>query len=159
MKLSYTNSTTAHTLSFLKHYAKTTLSSAAAAGQAVVNITADAAASLTPGAIAAGDVLVIQKPDGTWHTGQVSSVSTLAITLTANVPTGGFNSGATVFFMGAAADVVGTGDFALAASATTALSDTEAGVYSGNEDGPLVVESNNATAAGTLDFLNAVWIP
>lgn len=151
-KAVYTNSTTAHTLTCMQSLAQTTVASAAAAGQAVVNFTAD------PGSIAANDVCVIQKPDGTYETMQVSSVATLAITMTTNVPTGGFAAGAKIHFMGVAADHSANGQLTLPVSVTTTYSDAEGGVFGGAVDAPLVVESNNATAAGTLLQLTGVYV-
>lgn len=152
----YTAAGTAHTVTVMRPYGKTTLSSAALAAQAVINLTADSGVT-PPGAIAANDYLVIEKPDGTYHTAVVSSVAALAITLTANVPTGGFASGATVWFMGAPADHVDA-LFSGIASATTTYSEDVGSIRATlNKYEPMIVHSNNATAAGTLQQVSAAY--
>lgn len=152
----YTAAGTAHTVVIMRPYAKTTLSAAAAAGQAVINITADSGVT-PPGAIAANDYLVIEKPDGTFFTGLVSSVATLAITLTANVPTGGLSSGATVWFMGAPGDHTDA-QYSGTASTTVTYSD-DCGSVRGtiNKYEPMLVYSANGTAAGTLQQVSGVY--
>lgn len=158
---------TAHTLTFLRPLNTTTLSAAAAAAQAVINLTADpgdySGSSVADNPIAAGDYLVIEKPDGTYHLAVVSSVSTLAITLTANVPTGGFDSGATVWFLGVAADTdPHTAEphpvFTLPASGATTMADfLIAQVLQNNA--PMLAQINNATAASVLEYINGVYGP
>jgi len=145
--LVYTAQGTAHTLTLMKCVARTTVASAAAASQAVVNITADCGVGSLAGAIAPDDYLVIEKPDGTWHLGKVSSITSLAVTLTANVPTGGFAAGAKVFLMGAVADTHG-GIKTLAGTASVTTTFTGDAIV--ESPGPIVIESNNATAAGTI---------
>lgn len=167
---------TAHTLSIMRALGRTTLSAAALASQAVINLTADPGAVVSPytgvNAIAANDYLVIEKPDGSMHLGIVSSVATLAITLTANVPTGGFNNGADVWFFGIPSDA-GHQQHLLTASARNLIQDIVAGVFtSGKVEGedktsiprslsgyhePLIVSINNASAASFLERVNGYY--
>ena len=93
------------------------LTAAAAASQAVVNINQDPGiytaytfnANAVPrtanNVIAASDNVVYQYPDGTWEANTVASVSTLAITLTNNLATGGLAIGSPIFFYGILTDV------------------------------------------------------
>lgn len=158
---------TAHTMSFMRPFARTTLSAAALAAQAVINLTADpgdyTGKSTADNAIAANDYLVIEKPDGTFHVGVVSSVATLAITLTANVPTGGFSSGAKVWFLGIFTDTdpntaVVHPTVTLPASGQTVLSSAHGavvetvGVYE-----PILVQVSNATNASTVEGVEGIY--
>lgn len=153
----YTAQGTAHVVTVMRPFGSSTLSAAAASGQAVVNITADAQAGTGGGALAANDYVVIEKPDGTYHTGVVSSVSTLAVTLTANVPAGGFSSGAVIWFFGVAADHTDA-QFNGYASATTPYADRIGGVRGTTKKyEPLIIYSPNATAAGTLESASVVY--
>jgi hypothetical protein len=147
---SYRAAGTAHTLTALRTLNQTVLSAAAAAGQAVISLAAD------PGSIAANDFVAILKPDGTYHLGKVSSVSTLDVTLTANVPTGGFAAGAKVFFFGAIGD--GHPQFAGTATTLETYQDTTAGIVaSNNVEEPILLHSGNATAAGVLERVSGVY--
>jgi hypothetical protein len=153
--LSYSSGGTAHTVTVLRPLGQTTLSAAAAASQAVVNLTADPGAGTVAGGIAANDKVVIEKPDGTLHYGVVSSVATLAVTLTANVPAGGFSAGARVWFYGVNADKHPT--FKPPVSAQTTFA-SESGVVSAERlEQPLIVESDNGTAAGTFGAVEVAY--
>ena len=205
-----TASTTAHTLTILRPMAVTTVASAAAAAQAVINITADpgkyAAASggapdTADDGIAANDWCVYQTADGNWVVDTVSSVSTLAITMTTNVPTSTVLAGAPFFFMGIETDTnpndhIAHAQFNITASTTIHLGvdpgeslvgvfgtipgkdyncptggftlsnsikaggGTLNGVQSMWKQGkfmPLVLVDSNATAAGTIERVTAVY--
>lgn len=92
------------------------LTAAAAASQAVININQNPGTytaytfnnNATPrtanNGIAANDNVAYQYPDGTWEINTVASVSTLAITLTNNLATGGLAAGAPVWFFGVKTD-------------------------------------------------------
>lgn len=153
-KVSATASTTAHTLTALKSLGRTTASSAAASGQAIVNFAADPGAGIS-NAIAANDFVAIRESDAT-RVYKVSSVSTLAITMTTNIVTG-VAVNADIWFFGVAADTdPSTGEahqgFAIGASAQTVLSDAEGGVIATPKvDEPILLQDNNATAAGSID--------
>lgn len=155
LKFSYTNSTTAHTGTLMKDASGTTLSSAAAASQAVVNVTA----ALTDGggnAIASGDYVAVQLDNGTWHVTTFSSAATLAYTLGANLPAAA-SAGNKIFCYGVIGDAYhDLGDYALAASATTVVpsGDVTGCVMRGRSLGaPVIFYDGNATAAGTLDYI------
>lgn len=152
-KVTYTAQGTAHTLTVARPLGKTTLTAYAAPGQAVVNLAADPNPS--GNAIAAGDILAIRETDGVTRLYTVSSVSTLAITLTANL-TVGAALGATVWSFGALGDthpLTGRPHDTLdgTASTTTSYEDREGGVFATfTYDDPILLDSDNATAAGTF---------
>lgn len=159
-KLVYTCAGTAHTVTVLRPIGKTTVASAGAAGQAVVNLTADPGLAAAYGgisnALAANDLVAIRTAsDGITRLYVVSSVSTLAITMTTNLVVA-VAAGDTVWNFGITTDTDGrTGAAHPAllppASATTSYEDREGGVVSSlAKDEPLLVNSNNATATGTL---------
>lgn len=151
--LKYLAAGTAHTITVMRPLGRTTLSAAADANQAVINLTAD------PGSIAGNDYVVIAKPDGTFHTGVVSSVNSLAVTLTANVPTGGFANGAIVWFMGVAGDHTNS-QFDGTASTLVSHGDGISSLFGTLDDyAPMIVYSNNATAAGTLQQVSGFYSP
>lgn len=109
--------------------------------------------------IAASDYVAVQLRDGTWHMSLVSSVSSLAVTLTTatpNVSGGGIEDGSILFFFGAPANTnPQTGQahvkFTTVASTRVLLFDSgSSGIGSLNPGDPLIVYSANATAAGIL---------
>lgn len=156
-KLVATAAGTAHVATCLRPIGTTTLSADAAAGQAVINLTADPGPTGNP--IAANDWLAIRRAaDGTTRAYKVLSVSTLAVTLTANLGTGlGLAAGDKVWNFGVAGDTdprtgLAHPGFTLPASATTSYSDPESGVVATlSADEPILVQDNNATAAGTVE--------
>ena len=107
-RVAVTTSTTAHILTVLKPINKTTVAIAAAAAQAVINITADpgnfTGIRTADNGIAASDWCAYQCIDGTWVFDTVASVATLAITMTTNVPTSGVAAGAPFWFYGIETD-------------------------------------------------------
>ena len=127
----------------MKSLGTTTLSAAAASGQTDIVLTAD------PGSIATNDYVIMDNA-GTWELGKVSSVSTLTVTLTGNL-TNAQASGTTVYFMGAPAD---TGHVPLkpTVSVTTEYSSAFSGLISSVRGGPLMLHSDNATGAGTIEL-------
>lgn len=163
-RLVYEAGTTAHTPRILMPLARTTLTAAAAASQAVINV---AAVSLTPTAtpqnpspsaesIAASDYLIFKNADGGYDYGIVSSVSSLAITLTASLATA-LVSGAPVwccYELGRNTHLTVDGT----ASAFTTMEDPIAGLCtSWLRDSPLLFHSGNATAAGFLHHLGGYY--
>lgn len=171
--LIYTSGSTAHTLTVMRPIGKTTLSADAAISQAVINLAADPGVALVgptgvitkngDNALAANDLLVIECPDGTYHLAKVSSVATLAITLTANVPTGGLKSGATVWDFGITTDkdpYTGLAHpfFVPTVSAKTVYTDNFAGVVAAlNPGDPMIIDSDNGTAAGWLEAFTVIY--
>lgn len=156
-KVMYLAGATAHTLTVMRPLGTTTLSAAAAASQAVINITADAQAPSAAGALAANDYVILELADGTYQTGIVSSVSTLAVTLTANL-TAAAAAGAKVWMFGVAGDHTDTYD--LTNGATTTLDSSLPGrkglgfVSSRNAYEPIILSINNATNQGFLLMTN-----
>jgi hypothetical protein len=186
--LKYTAAGTAHTLTVMRPLGKTSLTAAAAASQAVVNVqinpgnySAIATALGTPtcrtsnNLAAANDFVAYQCADGTWVLDTISSISSLAITLTSNVPTGGLALGTTLWWFGIITDTnPGNAEahpqFTLTASTAVtfgSVDDNYAGwlgslpAYptlgmSGFGE-PMVCHSGNATAAGTLNEVSALY--
>lgn len=179
--LCYDVSTTAHTLTIFRPLNYTTFSADAAAAQAVVNITADpgvystnfkyplpngqTAPSTADNAIAANDYVVYQTAAGQYVLDTVSSVSTLAITLTTNLPTGGVKAGGLFWFYGITTDTDPTTNLAhiqmtaLAAASGTSrydLSDATNLWNALHPGDPMFIYSDNSTAAGTIQLV-AGW--
>lgn len=185
----YTSAGTAHTLTVLRPLGKTYVSSAAAAAQKVINIAANPGTYSSYGTIdvannniAANDYCVYQTADGTYTVDTVASVSSLAITMTSDVPTSGVAKYAPFWFFGITtdtnpADGLAHPAFSTTASATTKLGSDPADVLGGivgsiapppqmramtgwplnGREEPLIVYSNNATATGTLEKVSVVY--
>jgi hypothetical protein len=177
--LIYDIGTTIHTLTMMRPLNYTTFSAAAAASQAVVNITADpgvyanykwplpnaqVAVRTADNPIAANDYAVYQAADGTWVMDTVASVSTLAITMTTNVPTGGVLTGGLFYWFGISTDTdPATGnphvqfDAAPAAGSGTSRvtfgPDGNGGLCALHPGDPLIIYSPNTTAAGFLQLV------
>lgn len=162
--VSYLDAGTAHTITQMRAIGTGTLSAAAAASQAVVVATAQPvdSAGATVDTVAANDYLAIQKPNGDWHLAKVSSVSSLSWTLTANVPTGGFNAGARYCFYGVVGDSYHD-DFDLVSGSGSALKNfppvSQSGVMckSTGPNEPILIYSDNATNAGKLEHVSAIY--
>ena len=184
--LKYTTGTTLHQIGILRPKNFTTVASAAAINQAVINLTADPGIYSTnykyptPGSvvnaqvadhgIAAGDYAAYQLADGTWIADTVASVATLAITMTTTIPNitgGGVLAGAPFFYFGVAATgkdpATGLIDpqFDTTASTTNEnFQDYETGICQGAHKGdPLIFYSPNPTAAGKLTLISGFYSP
>lgn len=103
--------TTQHTLTVLRPLGMTTVASAAAAAQKVINITNDpgvysayGVVDVADNVIAASDFCVYQTKDGTYTVDTVASVASLAITMTTNVPTSTVAAGAPFWWFGVIGD-------------------------------------------------------
>ena len=166
-KFVYTAQGTAHTGTFLRPLGRTTVAAAAAAAQTDLVLTANPGTTAAYGGItngiAANDFIAVRtKSDNITRLYKVSSVSTLTITLTANL-TVALAVGDDVWFFGITTDTDGrTGQahpaFTLTASAATTVSDSDGGVVASLlPDEPILFNSNNATAAGTLNQLNYAY--
>lgn len=174
-KLGLLTGSTAHSVIVMRPFNWTTVASAAAINQAVINITADpgiystnykypsnlgtGTAAVANNAIAASDYVAFQLVDGTWVFDTVSSVSTLAITMTTSVPNvtgGGVAAGAPFFFFGISTDKdPATGAVSPTiqpnVSVFTDFSDVGQGIAESLHSGdPLLVFDGNATAADTI---------
>lgn len=165
--VSYKAGTTAHTITVLRDQTpratpKITATAAAATGQAVIAFSSTtitrAGSSST---VAANDNIVVENPDGSVSSYVVSSVSSLNVTMTGNISPA-INKGARIWCLGVAADHASAGAFPTTASTTVNIVDNVngiAGIIQGyDEYEPLLVQSNNATAAGTINQVNAVYI-
>lgn len=149
----YTAAGTAHTVTIMEALGSTTVNGAALAAQATVTLTAD------PGpagnGIAANDYLVFALPDGTYLTDTVSAwnSTTKVVTLANNLPTGGIATGATCWFFGVVGDH--TDDQQAAPASTVSIWSQDTGCVRGSTmaGSPMIVHSNNATAAGTLGMV------
>ena len=174
--LLYESPAARHNIALMRPLNYTTFSAAAAASQAVVNITADPGnyasnykypvpagwvQRTANNLIAGGDYVMYQCPDGTWVLDTVASVSTLAITMTTNVPTGGVLAGGLFYWFGIHSDTdPATGDAHLnfdapiAASATVQTAFTDPAnlwcVLHGGD--PMVIYSSNITTQGYLQY-------
>lgn len=161
---------TAHILTVLKPLGVTTLSSAAAASQAVVNVTADpgdyTSSAVSDNAIAGSDWVVVALDDGTFHTDLVSSVASLAVTLTNNL-TYAAQAGAKLWFFGIETDANPYDNIVharqtLSASGRTYFGDaaSEATVpwFSSNRrEEPILLVIDNGVAASTLERVTAAY--
>jgi hypothetical protein len=171
-KFSYTAGATAHTLTAMLPLNKTRLSAAAAAAAASVILTNDPGdytktlnntlrgytPSVANNLIATNDFVAIKKPDGLWSLHKITGATTNSdgtVTILLTVPTGGFLAGAEVHFFGITTDTnPNTGlahqKFTLAASVETVQTGEELVTGAGLGDS-IVIQSNNATNAGTLN--------
>lgn len=158
-KVVYTSGPTGHTLTFARAIGRARATSATAAAGTVVNLNTDPNQSILSGnAIATNDWLAVREIDNVTRLYQVSSVSTLAITLTAGL-TAGVATNGDVWAFGLLGDTdprYGTAHPTLATTAggTDTWEETAGGVIAGHAaDEPIWVNSNNATNAGTLKQL------
>lgn len=129
--------------------------------------------------IAAGDYVVYKCTDGTYIMDTVASVSTLNITMTTNVPTSGVSAGAPFWWFGITGDINPQNNaahptFNAPANGTTkfgsdmgdgshgfmntikgfdfsGMLDTNVATYLTGQDEPMIVQSNNITATGTIE--------
>lgn len=179
----YRVSTTGHTITVMRPLNYTTLSADASASQAVVNISADPGLYQTSGrwkyalpnaqtapstannAIAASDYVMYQAAAGQWVVDTVSSVSSLAITLTNNLPTGGAKKGALFYFFGITTDTdpaTNEAHVQFDITAGSALGEyklqSQSGLWHGLHQGdPAIFHSSNATAQGYFELLAGFW--
>jgi hypothetical protein len=156
ISLSYVNSTTAHTLTACRPIGRSFVTAATAAAGTVINVGTQL--GVTGNLLAANDLVAVREVDGVTR---LYTVSAVPASYPGNVTLGaglvaGVVQGARVWNFGVTGDtdpVTGLAHptFNLAASATTTLFDDVAGVVAGHvQDSPILLNSNNATAAGTL---------
>lgn len=148
--LHYVSLGTAHTLTVLKSLGRTTLAAAAAASQAVVVLRSDPGPSTN--LLATSDYCALRQNDGTMLFGTVTWVlGTLTATFGSNL-TAAASAGSDFWMFGVAADQTDY-TFKPTVSTRTIYSDPISGIMtSGNVDEPLLIYSNNATAAGVIDL-------
>jgi len=167
-KIGYTSGSTGHTLQFLRSQGSTVTTAASAAGDSTITlsstspITSDFSAATET--LAANDYLAVQSTDGTYELVKVSSVSGSVVTLTATLAKA-VASGATVYaFYELARPSSSAGRPAIAFYPTASALSTmggespEAAIVDGDKAGaPVMVHSDNATAAGYIQYLAGVY--
>lgn len=185
-RLLYTSSTTAHTITVMRPLNWTYTTAVVAAGGTSFSLKADpgvystnykyplpsgqaAPANVADNAIASGDYVMYQLLDGTWVLDTAAgSYTSGAVTMTTGAPNitgGGVAINSPVFWFGAPGDTdpaTGQKHFAVLSKASTTKEDIVPDqlvgfVASLHPGDPLIVESNNATAAGTLDAVSAYY--
>jgi hypothetical protein len=168
---------TAHILTLLRPCNRTYFTADAAASQAVVNVAADpgdypSGVRTADNAIAANDVVVYEASDGTYVLDTVSSVSSLAVTLATNLPTGGVKENGLLWWFGIVTDTNPNDGMAhprwnLDASTTTSLGrgncltsiedhrlmDVGRGMYQ-----PLVLSVDNGTNASIIESTGVEYV-
>jgi hypothetical protein len=160
LNLNYLAGATAHTLTLMRGTTWSTIPTAVAAGGTSVTT----AAVLLNGAgqtIQANDIVAIQLDNWTWFTSTVSSVSGGNLTLVLNtaVPSGrSVPANAVIVEYGQAGDAFHAHQqYAAGASATTNVPNGVGPLTlckATHQGQPIVVNSNNATNAGTLEYIN-----
>lgn len=165
--LRYTVSTTAHTLTMMRGQTHSKAAAAAAAA-AVEIVVEDAMLDAAGNALAASDLVAIELDDGSWHLGIVDTsgwtAGTKTITLTSGtaIPAGrSVLAGAAVISYGVAGDS-GHANYQLATgtSATVnypAVANAGPLAKSPQRNSPIIIDSDNATAAGTIEAVSAVY--
>jgi hypothetical protein len=157
--LVYTSGTTAHTLTVLRALGKTYLAAEAAASQAVLTLREQ---PVSGNSVAANDYLVWQNTDGSYTFGLVSSASGLTITMGSSLSKAAA-AGRPVWMMGVLADTHPKDGFAhpqlrgVASTRVTWADDVAGVVQSVGANEPLLVQSNNATAAGHLEQVSGAY--
>lgn len=162
--LRYTAAGTAHTLTMMRGMSFSRAAAAVAeAGTSLV--VEDALTDGAGNAIAANDLLAIELANGDWFLGTVSTwtsgTKTVVLSAGPAAGTGGIAIGARVVSYGVAGDS-GHANYTLTgtASATTnypAVANAGPLAKSTTRNEPIIVDSDNATAAGTLEAVSAVY--
>ena len=183
--LRYRNGTSAQILTLMRPITLVRTTAAAAASQAVINISSDPGnfsninsnCSTANNLIAGSDYVVYQAADGTYVLDTVSSVSTLAITMTTNCPTGGVLKGAPFWWFGVVTDtnpnnaqahprwnilanqtlVLGRGD-GLTTCQRMAGKNSTGDSFAASDGAPLIIHSDNASNAGFLESVGVEYI-
>lgn len=167
----YTAGGTAHTVTFMRGQSYTTARLAAAAAAVTVYVN-DALVDGGGAALAAADLVALELTDSrgkkVWHMGIVdtsgwdATAKSILLTSGTALPTGlSLLAGDAVIAYGVAGDTdhlvhTRTG----AASATTnfpAVANAGPVIRSRRKNEPIIVDSNNATATGSIDCLSAVF--
>lgn len=163
----YTAAGTAHTVTMMRGQSFSSAAAAAAAAAVAVTVN-DALLDGAGNALAAADVVAIELDNGDWHLGVIDTGgwngTTKVLTLTAGtaIPAGrSVPVGARVISYGVAGDS-GHAAYTLTAgaSATTnypAVANAGPLCKSYSRHEPIIVDSDNATAAGTLEAVSAVY--
>jgi hypothetical protein len=165
-KFVYTPGANTHLLSVLQVQGRTTMAADAAAGQAVIVLSADPGAAVA-NALAANDWLVVKRPEGFAFAAQVVGAPVVVtggiqVTLSVNLPVAIPAQGSMVWDMGAPGDTVPTTgeitpQFDLPTGATTTFDNASGNglVASPRFGEPLLLHVDNVTAAGKINY--AAW--
>lgn len=155
--INYTAQGTGHTLTLMKGASRSFVDGAVVAGAS--SITVDDV--LTDGAgnvIAANDVIAVKLDNGTWLVTTVSSLSggNLIIATADVVPVGrSIPDNARIVAYGVAGDAFhASHQYTAASSTTTNLGNAASLVKASSNGEPVIFDSNNASAAGTLNYAN-----
>lgn len=163
----YRTAGTAHALTFMKALGKTTTTQAQVATDTTLKLTADPGTGTPSGNIATNDWICVQCSDGTFFFAKVTNVSTLTITIAA-LPAD-VAAGATVWTFGAPGNHTSTqtnpkvnpttgSTQTTVASSTQDFDGGESGLcQSLNQNEPMLVYSDNATAAGFMEVVSASY--
>lgn len=160
---------TAHILTVMRPLGSTTLSAAAATGQAVVNITANPGNYTGYGTadnnIATSDFCAVECDDGLIHHGTIT-LSTLEVTFAGNLPCAA-SAGNRFWMFGTETDVnpfdgLAHPRFTLAASGRTTFGDAPGDTLAGwigsfRREEPLLLVIDNGTNATTLERVTAAY--
>lgn len=152
----YDCSTTAHTVTCLVTLDETTVVTDAASGAATIKV-ANLPSAQESGAIAASDFIVTQNENGTYVAYKIASLSGSTLTVTTSVGDAD-GSGLTVkvladapvYFMGAPGDHAKRQFTMVASTRNNTLPPRGYVAMSVIKNTPILVHSNNATAAGVL---------
>jgi hypothetical protein len=174
LRMIYINQANQHVITALRPLGSTTFAADAAAGQAVVVLTVDPGVYLPTSsfrtannAIAAGDYVCYQAADGTYVFDTVASGTYAALTLTTNLPTLGVLAGAPFWFFGIKTDL--NPNDGVAHPTFTAVPagsgygvkefvDETAGIVASiGKNEPILLQSDNLTAAGILNQVVAAY--
>lgn len=161
--MGYTDAGTAHTLGILRSTGETTASAALAAAGTSLVLKADPGPS--GNGIAASDYIAIELDDGSWHLSLVTSWTsgTLTAVLTTAIPTGrSVEAGAKVAFFGVIGDSDHdnskvTGGTGSAITNFPAVANQGVLAVSRTVNDPILLQSNNASNAGTFTAVCAAY--
>lgn len=152
----YRSAGTAHVLTFMPVVMEKKVTVEAAVG--ATTVTVDSAPTSYDGSIwAAGDWVSIEHDDGTWGEYLISGVSGLVATI--NALTAGVEVGSRFCFHGAATDHTSRRVTTVASTEHVFTGDGVRGVActAAKDNEPILVHSNNATAAGILRWLGFAY--
>lgn len=171
---SFLSGSTQHTVSILRSQGSTTTTAAAAAGDTTLTLASVSPACDISGtnlgeSLAANDWIVVKHSDGTYGAYMVASVSGLVVTLSTTAPAialaKAVSSGAPVWAMHELARTVGIPSIQITPKASTtsqfpvAGTDPEVGCASSiNDNEPLVLHCNNATAQSWIEYAEACYL-
>lgn len=165
LRCTYLSGGTVHTLQFLRSQGQTVTTAGTASNGTTLTLASITLAKDQHGVslaedLAANDYVVVQHTDGSWGAYKISSVSGLVITI--NNLAKAVDSGAVVHGMYEISRTTGHPSIQLLTVASTAYTfetvDPVGGIASSaGTNEPLMYYSNNATAAGFINQLTAIY--